>query len=168
MGWLMTQGASRRDVIADRIRIQDGDTHRHETLRHCLKGNVLWSVIEVTEKATGKRQRFIGCDLLRSDREFGWGYKDMCESVHPYYYTCPLSYLDEVPVANEEWREKVREYHRRTALPKVGEVLEFPEGFSPRSLTIVSTKPLRGRSGFGGLYRIRRKDLAAADRKGMA
>jgi hypothetical protein len=59
----------------------------------------------------GKTERYIGCDLLRKHPGHGWGYKDLTESMHPYYYTCPLSYLETVPVACEEWREQVREYH---------------------------------------------------------
>lgn len=60
-------------------------------------------------------ERWIGCDLLEySKRDEGWGYKDMDESMHPYYYSCPLSYLDMVPVVgSEEWRQGVREYHQR-------------------------------------------------------
>lgn len=39
----------------------------------------------------------------------------MEESMQPYYYSCPLGYLSEVPLdrygGNEEWRLLVRKYH---------------------------------------------------------
>ena len=44
-----------------------------------------------------------------------WGYKDMEESMHPYYYSCPLSYLELVPIdqygGNAAWRAGVQQYH---------------------------------------------------------
>ena len=42
----------------------------------------------------------------------------MEESMHPYYYSCPLSYLELVPIdqygGNAEWREGVRTVSRLT------------------------------------------------------
>ncbi len=101
MGWTFTSGAVRADIIADRIESWSNDTHAGQTIRHCLKGNVLWTVRAIIDKATRRIERYIGCDLLQRQRGFGWGYKDPCESMHPYYYTCPLAYLDMVPVACE-------------------------------------------------------------------
>ena len=38
--------------------------------------------------------------------------------MHPYFYSCPLSYLEMVPIehfgGNEEWRVGVRSYHQRS------------------------------------------------------
>src|SRR5690606_13477279 len=89
---------------------------------HTLRGNVLWSVVRVTAKqagvldlAEGESATFIRCDLLQgSDGE--WGHKPLDESMHPYYYSCPLRYLDMAPVQSAEWREGVRIHHeqRRT------------------------------------------------------
>jgi hypothetical protein len=31
--------------------------------------------------------------------------------VHPYYYSCPLRYLDMAPVQSFEWRERVHRFH---------------------------------------------------------
>ena len=37
--------------------------------------------------------------------------------MHPYFYSCPLKYLDLVPIeqfgGHAEWRELVRKYHAR-------------------------------------------------------
>ena len=39
----------------------------------------------------------------------------MDESVHPFFYSCPLGYLEMVPIetsgGNPEWRVGVRAYH---------------------------------------------------------
>lgn len=35
----------------------------------------------------------------------------MTESMHPYSYSCPLSYLEMAPVECEAWHEQVRSYH---------------------------------------------------------
>jgi len=64
------------------------------------------------------KERWIQCDLLQYSRSNdGWGYKDMEESMHPYFYSCPLGYLAKVPIktfgGNEEWRKGVRSYHER-------------------------------------------------------
>ena len=44
-----------------------------------------------------------------------WGYKDLDEAMFPYYFSCPLKYLDMVPIeiygGHPEWRERVRAYH---------------------------------------------------------
>src|SRR3546814_9278828 len=64
-----------------------------KVIAHALRGNVLWSVTEVTAKvegvhrhlAPGQSLRYIRCDLL--ERSGGqWGYKPLDESMHPYYY----------------------------------------------------------------------------------
>ncbi len=114
MGWY--GGYNSRQEIIDEI--TEGYVNPHDPtqrvvyLKHCLRGNVLWGVCE--RKTSDGVKRWITCDLLyyyRGDKT--WSYKPLDESMHPYYYTCPLSYLDMVPVECEEWREGVREYHAK-------------------------------------------------------
>jgi hypothetical protein len=84
---------------------------------------VLWAVWERTFTKDGQTaqptERWIICDLLRHQKDYGWGYKDMEESMHPYYYSCPLGYLEMVPIdqygGHAEWRECVRHYHAQQA-----------------------------------------------------
>jgi len=97
-------------------------------LSHCFRGGrfsgVLWSVCEirVSNKETQEEehvQRFICCDLLRSVAG-EWGHKPMDEAMCPYYYSCPLSYLQLVPPevyegTCAEWRKGVRKYHAALA-----------------------------------------------------
>lgn len=129
MGWDFTDGYSKKDVIADIVKTA--------AIAHTVKGNVLWTVEEF------KDTKFIGCYLLGSSKG-NWGYKDMTESMHPYYYTCPLSYLEMVPVACPEWRDAVVAYHARMKVKlKVGDKVKLIPGCSVPEVTVVSVKPLR-------------------------
>ncbi len=113
MGWYYTYNASRKDLICELTKgwNKKGYSFAH-VIRHCTRGNVLWTVWEV--KGPGPRPVLchIGCDLLQNSSE-GWGYKPMDEGMGPYYYTCPLSYLKIAPEANAGWRQLVRKYHER-------------------------------------------------------
>ena len=130
MGWLFKAGSTRRGLIAERTKDwatdgPEGITVATTCLAHCYRGNtysgVLWAVWERTFTKEGKPvkpvERWITCDLLRYQKDYGWGYKDMDESAHPDYYSCPLKYLGMVPIdqygGNAEWREGVRGHHAR-------------------------------------------------------
>lgn len=130
MGWLFKAGSARRDIIEENTKgwertNEDGTTIKSACLAHCYRGGVfsgvLWSVWERIFVKDGQQveptQRWIVCDLLRYQKDYGWGYKDMEESMHPYFYSCPLGYLDMVPIeefgGHAEWRELVRSYHAR-------------------------------------------------------
>lgn len=129
MGWVFSERWPRRkDLIRDRTKDEtwkrDGASFERRCLAHTYRGapfaGVLYSVHELTRTqpdGTEKKSRYIIIDLLRwHAADFGgcWGYKDMDETMGPYYYGCPLKYLDMVPCSNYEtarkWREKVREY----------------------------------------------------------
>lgn len=130
MSWLFTPGSNRQSLIKDRTSDwqrtnDDGTTIKTICLAHCFRGNcfsgVLWSVFERTfvrdNLITQQSQRWIQCDLLQYSRsDDGWGYKDMEESMHPYYYSCPSKYLNLVPIetygGNAAWRDGVRKHHQ--------------------------------------------------------
>jgi hypothetical protein len=117
MGWTYPHGATRRQCIEELTpkersygESMGGGVFR--TLRHCCRGNVLYALHE-SVKADGTSLKWIGIYLLQRDNRDGtWGYKDMDESMHPYYYNCPLSYLDQADEATTEgaktWRAVVR------------------------------------------------------------
>ncbi|MEB3081600.1 hypothetical protein VD792_26730 [Pseudomonas aeruginosa] len=117
MGWLYFS-RSRCELIHHLIQPEDHPQASIRVIAHTLRGNVLWSIVEITAKvkgvhkdlAPGESLRYIRCDLLQRSGD-QWGYKGMDESVHPLYYTCPLGYLDMTPVQSPEWREHVRAYH---------------------------------------------------------
>ena len=176
MGWLFSPRWNKKSLIQDRIkswsnknRENDNDTYIVATcLKHCYRGNaftgVLWTVWEhkLFDKKTDKLikdDKWIGCDLLRYDKGDGWGYKDMEESSGPFYYSCPLSYLEMAPVVNKEWRHGVKEYHaQRNIKLTIGQKVKLREGYSPQFFKIISLQPLRGESleGFG-IYRLKKQ-----------
>lgn len=129
MGWLFRPGMTRKDLIADQIQgsertLDDGTLVKLTCLAHCYRGGVfsgvLWSVWERTFERHGRQtklpSRWIICDVMRF-QQGAWGCKDIDESMHPYHYSCPLGYLDLVPIdqfgGNTEWRELVRQHHAR-------------------------------------------------------
>lgn len=133
--------------------------------RHAVVGNHLWAIVAHPEMG-----REIVLFLMQKARssarlgEGGWGYKDMTESMGPCYYTCPLAFLDAVPVPEGEqrgawaraWRDKVRAYHaskasKRKALAGLREgcTVRLVEGCKVygqpiTEAKITSVRPLRG------------------------
>jgi hypothetical protein len=157
MGWTFLYNApEKRHVIEDVTR--EGETVK--CVRKSTVGNHLWTIWERKEDG----HKFIVLFLLARDRG-NWGYKDMTESMHPYYYDCPLSFLDEVPVASEDWREGVINHHsaeknRRRMLKSltVGKTVRLKQGYKPSELRVVSMKPLIGEAG-GNRYRLQKTKI---------
>lgn len=93
MGWDFTRGAKKQDIVNRLVM----ETERHFTVEHkTVKEDgqwVLWGVMQYKVEA---RERVIFCYLLNRSED-GWGYKDMCEGMHPYFYSCPLHFLDMTP-----------------------------------------------------------------------
>ena len=99
-------GESRESVIARYMRPQtSSDGTKAETLKHARKGTNDWFLVQIT-KADGTVERTI----LLNHWEHG-SYKPMDESVGPYYYNVPKSWLKELTEPASEyardWREKV-------------------------------------------------------------
>ncbi|MCA9112343.1 MAG: hypothetical protein KDA52_20475 [Planctomycetaceae bacterium] len=128
MGWTFQSGSTRKSLIDERTRPWEretnGGTIKTTCLAHCFRGGrfsgVLWAVweriIEQNGQPTELTQRWITCDLIRCHAG-DWGYKDMSEACGPFYYSCPMKYLDLVPLerygGNAEWRQHVRDHHAR-------------------------------------------------------
>jgi hypothetical protein len=133
MGWSFPTSPTRRSTaIADLVKPWSGGrdektgiTSHTACLAHCYRGGayrgILWAVFEVARKndelVVVETMRFIACFILQYAKEYdSWGYKDMEESMGPYYYSCPLKYFDMVPETNEgvqpKWREAVRQHHQ--------------------------------------------------------
>lgn len=177
MGWSFEwHERPRKDFIKERLEGWDTDHVTARLIDHSDRGARLWKVYEITWKQgerAGQTYRFISLDLIAKDKGGGWGYKDIDESMGPYYYDCPLRLLDAAMPAPEdkhglEWRQKVREYHadqaarrRKMRSLKVGDVIDLRPGYSPPRLTVIQVTPrLLGRSDNGGRYRITPSCLA--------
>jgi hypothetical protein len=128
MGWLFTRGSTRADQIVkltkDRERTTAvGITVKDVCLAHCYRGGslsgVLWTVweraFESRDDVDRPAERWITCDLLQYKAGFGWGYGEADERSFPLYFSCPLKYLEMVPIdqygGNAAWRQEVRNYH---------------------------------------------------------
>ena len=109
MGMTFIHNAQQKSDI---INICIAPMHRINGTRQCIKksvtNNELWTIWLDTETNTKSIVLFI---LAKESNPSCWGYKELSESESPYYFKCPLYFLAEVPVACEEWRQKVREYH---------------------------------------------------------
>ena len=133
MGWDYTQGATRGDIVKELTT----STERCKTIAFQVCGAVLWTVQEARRlnhdwQPYGEPVRFIGCYLLEGSikRTAGCsaGYKAMEEEMGPYYYTCPLHFLDLVPEPDSdiarEWRRKVREWHQEKRQPLIRQIFK--------------------------------------------
>lgn len=169
MGWYYTHGATRKDVIAELTPAEvSGPEGLFRTLRHCCRGNTLYALHE-TVKTDGSSTKWLSVYLLQHSNS-GWGYKPIEESMGPYHYDCPLSYLDEAtaPVSEiaADWREKVRLFAAQKAKqnakrPAVGEVWSC-KGETCKRIRIAKVEGRRieafNLTG-GGYYRIPKKLL---------
>lgn len=161
MGWLFLNNRSKSDLVTELTATEESEARRWETVAHCVRGNVLWTVVDFTDKAKAVCKRVITCHLLERGADGrSWGYKSMDESVHPYYYSCPLKYLEMAPdTANEDWRIEVRRYHADRAPRKVkkGQKVQIVGSAIPW-VVIRSLRPLLGEYD-GQVYKVPRRAL---------
>ena len=174
MGWSFAHNATRADVIKEltATRAESNGT-TWTTLAHATRGNVLYYVVEITKPEAAPR-RFIGVSLLAAERGYGWGSKDMEESMGPCEVSCPLSYLDMVPDPGSyatKWREHVRAYHARKAVTSldmkrlaIGDTVRLREGCKPRLFIVRDRKGRTILGDCGGItYRIPPRALEGAE-----
>jgi hypothetical protein len=107
--------SSRWPTRADMVRHLNADLPEFSKLiKARTVGNNHWQAIEYIN-AAGENVRYIALALIRHSREAGgYGYKSMDETSGPYYYNCPLNFLEGLssPIGYAaDWREKVRAYH---------------------------------------------------------
>ena len=113
MGWLFTP-LGKTELIHQLTRSSETPETSAQVIAFRMGKEALWSVVQVTARQEGAIEglhadesvRFIRCDLL--DCVDGkWGYKPLEESMHPYYFDCPLEFLDMAPVSCQAWRDEV-------------------------------------------------------------
>jgi len=99
---------SRSSLIAHLVENDDHST----CVRNCYRGGIFAGVLWSVRKFTDSPKILIFCDVLKCHGG-EWGYRDLTESMGPLYYSCPLTYLQMAEdVKNQNWRDKVVEYHR--------------------------------------------------------
>lgn len=169
MGWLYGWN-SRKELVTHLVdEPQSYKTLAHATTRENGQ-SILWAVHEFpmdSPSETYRGKKFIACYLMDSDKGMH-GYKDMEESMGPYFYSCPLAYLDMVPeVTNQEWRDGVKarveaETKRKKfmKLVAVGNIVQLPASYKPNKFRVVSLMPLLGEAN-GTTYRIPKNKIEA-------
>ncbi len=157
MGWLISHNMTKAQQVAELVKGWSNDKKGCRFLAHSVRGNVLYAVGQSFDRTKPEafEDRWIMVCLLRKDRGYGWGYKDMSESMGPVESNCPLKFLAMAPVACETWRVRVRATHekRRQKSTKIepGTVFVFSKGYKDSlgaSLDGVESKILR-KSGRG-------------------
>lgn len=67
----------------------------------------LWLLVDIDPAAGHPASGLVILLDLISNEGGGLAVKQMDESMHPYYYTCPVSFLNRAPVRSEAWRAGV-------------------------------------------------------------
>lgn len=124
MGWYFDEWADRKGLIQQLTKSWSREENGKKAITICLAHTyrgfpytgVLYSVHETRVEDLSTKEvkvdRWIGVSMLQYRRK-QWGYKPMDESMGPYIYGCPMSYLEMVPeVKNAEWRALVYQYWR--------------------------------------------------------
>jgi hypothetical protein len=103
MSWDRVPGASKSDVVAQLI-------ERYKPIDHefVANENVLWAVAE--DEICGTQ---IWCFPL-AEFDDGWSYTEVPECLGPLRFSCPLRFLNLVPIASRAWRKRVRVFHAST------------------------------------------------------
>lgn len=160
MGWLFTQGQTKEKLI-ERLTalwgndLPDGGHIEGKCIAQAVRGNVLYTVREVTRTGCPEAgtHRFIGIDLLRSQKDYGWGNKAEAESVGPYRADdCPLRFFALVPEPPNdyarEWRKRViakaEARAKRTKIKKVvkiGDTVRLIEGCNIPEVRVIDVTP---------------------------
>jgi hypothetical protein len=139
MGWTFNYYGGKKELVAQ-LRDTSRFTAGTKLLQTRVIGNRHWYLAETNGK------KWIGLDLMKGGMGSGWGYKSMDESAGPYYFDCPVTYLDKADVAPgphaAAWREKVRSAHQyKTSLIVVDVGLVFD--IRGESYTVTRKHPLR-------------------------
>ena len=123
-----------RKAECDKILEYVSETRQQRVLKSSMVGSTYYAAVETIRE--GSREVwaavFITYGQDRSDPYYNFGYKDMEESMGPYYYDCPKGILDLLtPTDNEcanDWRRKCREKKEKKsslASVKIGEKVKW-------------------------------------------
>jgi hypothetical protein len=161
MGWTSYPNYRKAEVINDIKTLYPAD------MQWSLAGNNLWGLF-VIPNDTAKYKQGEKVILLYRLSSFGkneYGYKELCESVHPYHYNCPLKFLKEAVVECQEWRDNVVKFHesnrnlrKQVANLMIDDIIQLKNS-RIKEVKIVSVKPLLGAYG-GVVYKIPKNMIA--------
>lgn len=144
-------------AILDKQCTWEWDGGSNKPLKSSLVGNTYYAAVEqLLPDGTRKVWAAVTRISLGNENGFRFGYKDMEESMNPFYYDCPIGILNLLTETDSkyanEWRENVRKYHEeqkeKRSKPSLGKlplgtVIEFTlEGNYPATGTFRAKKIL--------------------------
>lgn len=129
MGWLYGNETNKADFVKS---VLDDVSILNKVVKSSVVNNHLWVVVKCDNKN-------VIMLYLMSKYDGVWGCKSIPESSHPYYYDCPLYFFNySKDFINEEWREKVRDFHKEKSNKrsfisnlKVGDKIELKNSKIP-------------------------------------
>lgn len=141
MGWTTTNKPKGEPVLdffirKGVLRWSDENPNTYRVLDSAIVNfREFYAAIERINKATGERIIWAAVILIEhrpKDPNYNFGWKDMDESVQPFYYNCPARILDLLtPTENESsncWRKACRDNIEKRKIVKnlpAGTVLEY-------------------------------------------
>lgn len=140
MGWTgyypgyFKNGKVDRKAELDDVFTWENEGRKVSVVKSSMVGTVYYAAVRIQHEAMGQDE-VIGAVALTQMCKGEFRYKDMEESMLPYYFDCPVGILNLLtPTDNEnanEWRRLCREKHakkkERAPIP-VGTVIEFQRG----------------------------------------
>lgn len=161
MGWLF--GWNTRKELIDQLCEGNGV----KTLKRCFKGNNMWAVQQTDAGITFAVLYLIkGPAYGNKNDRYGWGYKDVDETMGPYQYDFPVSWLDLLSPCDSEyavsWRENVRKRAEQMARFKIGTTWAY----GGHEYTIIerrSPTSFRVKNEYGDPWRMKMSQLLHAE-----
>lgn len=161
MGWLFSDRWLSRKDIGDHLINGNGV----KTIKYRWVGCNLYCVHEHTNEQ-GETTRWACIYLTKGKKGFAHGYKDMDETMGPYYYDFPVSWLDMLSPCDSEnalgWRKCVRERAEKLSRIKLGTTWKLGDN----TFTIIERKSpscVRTKNQFGDTWRMNPKYLLRAE-----
>lgn len=160
MGWLF--GHYTRKSLVDHLCYGNGV----ETLKRKFVGNNMWAVQRTKEGITFACLYLIKGNPRVTDDPCNWGYKYVDETMGPYQYDFPVSWLDLLSPTDSEnakaWRQAVRERAERERRIKVGTKWKY----GGHEFTVIerrSPQSFRVKDEYGDTWRMKLRQLACAE-----
>jgi hypothetical protein len=117
MGTLSWRSSSKKHFVSDINRDRTNAGMEILACKNTKSGQ--WSVLKNTEGVV-----FIVLDLITKN-DGVYYVKSIQECMHPFYYDCPVEFLDLAPVDNQEWRDGVKEFSaKRKVKFSIGDVVK--------------------------------------------
>lgn len=113
----------------------------HRVIKSAMVGSVYYAA--VTTEKPGKDMEvwaavFLTCGRVKHDGCI-WGYKDMDETMHPYYYDCPASILALLTPTDSKCANEWREGCRRKIAERAERRKNGPKPlYAPKGVTITA------------------------------